>query len=313
MVRRVKVFAPATIANLGPGFDVFGLALAEPVDAVEARKSKRAGIRVTEISGVGAGSIPRKAGENTSAIAASEVMKLLGRNEGIELRVEKGIKPRGGIGSSGASAVAGAAAANELYDGELSDEQLIEAAARAEEKIAGSIHYDNVTAAMMGGFTIVTSTDPLEFLKIDPPPMKVVVAQPAVELATKLGRKLLPQKVLLRDAVANVGRASTMVAALKAGDLETLGKCMVDSVAEPVRAPLIPGFLDVKRSALDAGAVGAAMAGSGPSVFAIVKPKGNAEPVARAMAAAFERAGVKCETVITSPGEGVRVQVLERE
>jgi len=311
MASRVKVSAPATIANLGPGFDVFGLALAEPVDIVEARKTKKPGIRVVRIIGVGAKSISKEAEKNTAAIAAAGVMKLFGRSEGVELKIEKGVKPGGGIGSSGASAAAGAAAVNELFEGKLSSEQLIEAAARAEEKIAGSIHYDNVTPAVAGGFTIVTSTGPLEFFKLDPPPMKIVVAQPAVELPTMLGRKLLPQEVPLRDAISNVGRASTMVAALKAGDLGIFGKCMVDRIAEPVRIPLVPGFLDVKCAALEAGAAGAAMAGSGPSVFAIIEPESDAERVASAMVKAFERAGLKCEIIITSPGKGV--QVLERE
>lgn len=310
MPKMVKVSAPATIANLGPGFDVFGLALAGPIDVVEARRSKKPGIAVAEISGVGAKGISKEAEKNTAAIAAAEVLKILGRSEGAELKIEKGIKPGSGIGSSGASAAAGAAAVNELFEGELSGEQLIEAAARAEEKIAGSIHYDNVTAAVVGGFTIVTSTGPLEFLKLNPPPMKIIVAQPAVELPTMFGRKLLPQEVPLRDAISNVSRASTMVAALGAGDLRTFGKCMVDSIAEPVRIPLVPGFLDVKHAALEAGAAGAAMAGSGPSVFAILEPKGDAEHVAGAMVKAFERAGLKCEIIITSPGKGV--QVLER-
>lgn len=310
MPKIVKVSAPATIANLGPGFDVFGLALAEPVDAVEARKSKKPGIVVVGISGVGAKGISKEPEKNTAAIAAAEAMKLINRSEGVELKIEKGIKPGGGIGSSGASAAAGAVAVNELFDAGLSSEQLIEAAARAEEKIAGSVHYDNVTPAVTGGFTIVTSTAPLEFFKLDPPPMKIVVAQPAVELPTALGRELLPQEVPLRNAVANVGRASTMVAALKAGDLRTFGKCMVDSIAEPVRMPLVPGFLDVKRAALEAGAAGAAMAGSGPSVFAILEPEGDGKGVASAMTKAFERAGLKCEIIITSPGKGV--QVLER-
>jgi homoserine kinase len=310
MVSRVRVSAPATIANLGPGFDVFGLALAEPVDVVEARKSKKPGVVVVEISGVGAEGISKEAEKNTAAIAATEAMKLLGRTEGVELKIEKGIKPGGGIGSSGASAAAGTAAVNELFDAGLSSQELIEAAARAEEKIAGSIHYDNVTPAVAGGFTIVASTAPLEFFKLDPPPMKIVVAQPMVELPTMLGRKLLPREVPLRDAVANVGRASTMVAALEAGDLRTFGKCMVDSIAEPARIPLVPGFFEVRRAALEAGAVGAAMAGSGPGVFAILEPEGDGKRVASAMTKAFERAGLKCEIIITSPGKGV--QVLER-
>lgn len=306
MSKRVRVSAPATIANLGPGFDVFGLALSRPVDIVEAEKSER-GIKVVDIQGVGAESIPKNSDKNSAAIAATEVMRLVGARGGMKLSIQKAIKPGSGIGSSGASAAAGAAAANELFGGKLSMEQLVESAAKAEEKIAGSIHYDNVTPAVVGGFTIVASTKPLQFFRLDPPPMKVVVAQPAMELPTALGRRVLPQEVMLRDAVANVGLAATMVAALNAGDLKLFGKCMVDSIAEPARAPLIPGFFNVRTAALRAGAVGAAMAGSGPSVFAILGPDADAERVAQAMKRAFEQAGVGCETVITSPGEGIQV------
>ncbi len=306
MPNMVKVSAPATIANLGPGFDVFGLALSEPLDVVEAEISEN-GVEVLEVQGVGAEGISKDSDKNSAAIAAAEAMKLIGAKGGVKLKIQKGVKPGSGIGSSGASAVAGAVAVNELFGGKLSKEQLVMAAAKAEEKIAGSIHYDNVTPAVVGGFTIVFSTKPLQFFRIDPPPMKVVVAQPAMELPTALGRKVLPQEMMLKDAVASVGRASTMVAALNAGDLGLFGKCMVDSVADLARAPLVPGFFDVKWAALEAGAVGAAMAGSGPSVFAILEPDGDAERVARAMKGAFERAGLGCETIITYPGKGFQV------
>ena len=260
---------------------------------------------------MGSEDIPSDPWSNTAAIAASEVLETLGVDGGVKLKIEKGIRPKSGMGSSGASAVAGALAVNELYGASLSKEILVEAAARGERKVAGSIHYDNVAAALLGGFTIVTSTDPLEFFKLEVPQMKIVLAQPSIGLPTALGRELLPSKVSLEAAVANVGRASTMVAALRTGDLKTFGKCMIDSLAEPFRFPLIPGFSDVKRSALQAGAVGTAMAGSGPSIFAIVEPEGDAELVARAMEGAFKRANVGCETLITFPGEGARI--LERE
>ncbi|MDI6819493.1 MAG: homoserine kinase [Candidatus Hodarchaeaceae archaeon] len=311
MVSRVVVSSPSTIANLGPGFDVFGLALAEPVDIVEGRISKKRGIRVLNISGVGAEGISRDPKKNAVSIAASSAMELMGRDEGLEFTIKKGIKPGSGIGSSGAGAVAGAVIANELFDGGLPHTQLIEAAAEAEGKIAGSAHYDNVTPALVGGFTIITSIKPLEYVRLEPPRMKIVVAQPAMELPTKLGRQLVPKEVSLHDAVANVGKASAMVAALKSGDLKLFGRCMVDSIAEPVRIPLVPGFHDVKRAALKSGALGAALAGSGPSVFAIADVGSDAEEIAGAMRRAFKRAGVGCETVITTPGLGVRVVAKE--
>lgn len=311
MVSRVVVSSPSTIANLGPGFDVFGLALAEPVDIVEGRISKKRGIRVLDISGVGAESIPKDPKKNAVSIAASSAMRSMGCDGGLEFIIEKGIKPGGGIGSSGAGAVAGAVIANEIFGGGLSHAQLIEAAAEAEGKIAGSAHYDNVTPALLGGFTIITSIKPLEYIKLEPPQMKIIIAQPAMELPTKLGRQLIPKEVPLHGAIANVGRASTMVAALKSGDLRLFGRCMVDSIAEPVRIPLVPGFHEVKRAALRSGALGAALAGSGPSVFAIAHMDSDAEGIASAMRRAFKRAGLGCETVITVPGVGVQVMAKE--
>ncbi len=306
MVPCVVVAAPATIANLGPGFDVFGLALSEPVDVVEARVSK-SGMKISSITGVSAASLPRDPKLNTVCIAAARVMEIIGCRGGLEFEIRKGIKPGGGMGSSGAGAAAGAVIANELFNGGLPKSKLIEAAAVAEGRVAGSIHYDNVTPAIAGGFTIVTSIEPFEYVALDLPKMKIAVAKPAIEVPTREARKILPKEVPLRDAVANVGRATAMVAALGRGDLKLLGRCMVDAIAEPVRAPLVPGFSEVRRAAIDAGALGAAMAGSGPAVFAIVEPRGDAKKIAAVMREAFEGAGLKCETIITSPGDGVRV------
>ena len=306
MVSRVVLSAPATIANLGPGFDVFGLALAEPFDVVEARVSKSE-IKITDITGVGAASLPRDSDLNTVGIAAAKAMELIGCERGLELKIKKGIKPGGGMGSSGAGAAAGAVAVNELFGGGLSKRELIEAAAVAEAAVAGSAHYDNVTPAIVGGFTIVASIEPFEYLALKPPQMKIVIAQPEIEVSTRKAREILPKEVPLRDAVANVSRASAMVAALNERDLATFGRCMVDSIAEPARASLIPGFFEVKRAAIEAGALGAAMAGSGPAVFAITKPRANVKKVAKAMRGAFKGAGLKCATIITSPGQGVKI------
>lgn len=311
MVSRVVVSAPATIANLGPGFDVFGLALAEPVDVVEASAITGDELKISEVSGVGADKIPMDPSKNTATIAARRVMEVLGREEGAEFVVKKGIKPGGGLGSSGASAAAGAVAANELLGGKLTDSQLIEAAAFAEAQVAGAAHYDNVAASIVGGFVIVATTEPLECLRVDPPKMKIIVAQPELELSTQVGRQALPEKVELAKAVANVGRASVMAAALKEADLKLFGRHMFDSIAEPARAHLIDGFDQVRGAALGAGALGAAMAGAGPAVFAIIGPKEDPKKIEDAMCAAFEDAGTKCETFVTSPGPGAKVVTRE--
>lgn len=297
---------------MGPGFDVFGVALEKPIDLIEGYLSKKPGVGVREVKGIGAEGIPLDPRLNAAAIAAAEVIQALGSKKGVELVVEKGVKPGSGMGSSGASAAGGAVVANELLGGKLSERELIEAAAVAEGKIAGEVHFDNVAPAILGGFVIVVSAKPLEYVALQPPDVDLVIAQPEMELPTRLSRGVLPRVVELRGAVANVGRACAMVAALQRGDLELFGKCMVDSIAEPARAPLIPGVEEVKRAAVEAGAVGSAMAGSGPGVLAVVDPKRKASgKVAEAMRKAFGRAGLKCEVILTKPGRGVKV--LERE
>lgn len=302
----VTVSIPATIANLGPGFDVFGLALSEPPDLVQGEMGKN-GMKIFGIEGKGASGIPSDPELNAVTIAAREVARMLNKKEGINFRIKKGIKPGSGLGSSAAGAVAGALIANELFGGNLSQSQLIQAAAVAEEKIAGEIHFDNIVPAVVGGFTIVASTKPLEFIRLDPPQMKVVVAVPDLELMTKRAREVLPRQIPLGDATSNLGHASAMVAALAQKDLKTFGRHIVDSIAEPSRLPLIPGFLQVRNAALKAGALGFSISGSGPSVFAITEREAEAKRVSAEMEGAFKQVGINCEMIITSPGEGAKV------
>jgi homoserine kinase len=160
---------------------------------------------------------------------------------------------------------------------------------------------------VVGGFTIVASTKPLEFIRLDPPLMKIVIAVPDLELTTKRAREALPMQIPLGDAVSNLGRASAMVAALVQKDLKTFGHHMVDSIAEPSRLPLIPGFLQVRNVALKAGALGFSISGAGPSVFAITEKEAEAKRVSAEIEGAFKQVGVNCEMILTSPGEGAKV------
>lgn len=302
----VVVSVSASIANLGPGFDVFAMALEEPVDVVEASPSED--LLLSEIVGRGADRIPRDPTRNAVTLAARQALDMMDRGQGLEVRIRKGIEPERGLGSSGASAVAGAIAANEVYGGKLSESQLVEAAAYSEGEIAGFPHYDNVVASLLGGFVVIGSFRPLGYVSLDPPPMKLVVVLPDMGAPTGEGREMLPEKVPLRESVANVGRASSMAIALEEGDLNMLGKYMVDSVVEPIRASKIPNLDGVKEAALEAGALGAAMAGAGPSVFAILDPESDVAKVKRAMKEAFEAGGLKSEAFETRPGSSPRIE-----
>lgn len=306
MISPVTVTAPASIANLGPGFDVFAMALDRPADVVKALPAEE--LEISEITGLGAEKISKDPSKNAVSLAARRALDMIGQDRGLEVKIKKGIEPERGLGSSGASAVAGAIAANELYDGGLSESQLIEAAAHSEEQIAGSLHYDNVTASMIGGFVIIGSLNPLRYLKLDPPPMKIVVAMPEKGTPTKEGREILPERAPLEKTVLNVARASSMIAALKDGDLDMVGKYMIDSIVEPVRASRVPSIEGVKEEALEAGALGAAMSGAGPSVFAILDPKSDTGGVKMAMRDAFEEGGLKSKVIETEPGSGPNIR-----
>lgn len=303
----IEVTVPGSIANLGPGFDVFAMSLNTPADIVKASPSEC--FQIKEVSGLDSDEIPRDPNKNTVTIAASKVMEFIDEDQGIDFKLRKGIPIERGIGSSGASAVAGAITANELFDGGLSNSELIEAAAYAEGEIAGSVHYDNVAASTVGGFVIINSFDPLEYLKIDIPPMKIVIASPDFNAPTKEGRKLLSRKIQLSRVSGNVGRASAMIAAIKEGDISMFAKNMIDDLIEPVRTSRIPGLEDAKKFAVDSGALGAAMSGAGPSVFAILEPDDDSSEIKRVMREAFEKEGVKCEVFDTFPGRSPKIKI----
>jgi homoserine kinase len=298
---RVRVSAPATIANLGPGFDVFGLALSTPRDIVELKMVGRGErVRISESSGPYGGELPLEAWRNTAGIAAEEALKAGRADFSVEIRIEKGVKPSSGMGSSAASAAAAAFGVNILMGGVLKPEEVIQAAAKGETASAGAAHADNVAPSILGGFTIILSYAPLRVARLEVPDFKVVLVTPNMALTTRRAREVLPKQVSLGDVVAQVGGVSQLLLGLFKGDVRVLGEAVNrDVVVEPARAILIPGFHRVKRAALDAGAYGCSLSGSGPSLFAICEE--GAEDVAEAMVEGFAEEGVDAVSLITSP------------
>jgi len=302
--------APATTANLGPGFDVFGLALNVFHDLVEVNLTD-AGITITA-SGKYAGMMPTAPERNTAGVVAKLILDKTKANTGVEIKVDKGIKPGCGLGSSGASAAAVAVALDHLLGTCYSKMELISLAAQGESASAGFPHADNVAAAILGGFTIIRSYDPLDVISLKVPKnLEVAVAIPEVPMPpkkTEQARAILPDKVPLSKMVYNVGHASTLVAGLAQSDINLIGKGMSDCVVEPVRARLIPGYEKVRRSALDAGAAGAAISGAGPTMIAVVDAdKMDTANVAEAMKEAFEQEGLKAEAYRAKPTGGVKI------
>ena len=301
MTSRVRVFAPATVANLGPGFDVLGLALGEPGDLLEAELSDRPGVEIVEVTGDG-GLLSRDPERNVAGRAAADVLRRLHerdvmpgmgtgrRGPGVRLWLHKRMPLASGLGSSGASSAAGAAAVNELFGRPLSEHDLLLSAMEGERAASGAPHADNVAPSLMGGIVLIRSYDPLEILSLPvPPDLWVAVVHPHCAVATADARTLVKERTYALDqVVANLGNLAALVAALYRNDLGLLGRSIQDRLVEPVRARLIPGFGAVKSAALAAGALGCSIAGSGPSLFALCDDGTLAERVAATMRDAFQ-------------------------
>ena len=303
---RVTVFAPASIGNVGPGFDVLGMAVTGRGDTVTARVTLTPGVRILAITG-DSRNLPLDPGKNTAGIAAGEVLRLLGVKQGVELSIHKNI-PGSGMGSSAASAVAGAFAVNALFGGNLSKQDLLLPAASAESRVSGGYFLDNVGASLLGGI-IVTNPFSKHTVSLGTiPGLHIVIVTPAVEVLTKKARAILPKEISMDDFVTNMANACGMVRAVQIKDAVLFGTSIHDAVVEPHRAGLIPGFFDVKRSALSAGALGCSISGAGASVFAVADRKETAVEVGRAMQEAFLRHKVvSVVTLAKVDKEGARV------
>jgi len=307
-VRFVRAFAPATVANVGPGFDVFGFALEGPGDVVELRRTSSRRVRLAEVLGDG-GRLPRGVGANVASAVVRNVCRAAGARCGADVRLIKGLPLGSGLGSSSASAVAAAVAANALLGRPFSPLEVLEFARQGEAVACGSAHADNVAPALFGGFTLVRGPEPLEVVRIGPPGWFVAVAHPRLELRTKKARQILPRRVGLADLTGNVGNAAAMVAALYDDDIRLFGRALMgETVVEPARARLIAGYDEVREAALDAGAAGAAISGAGPSMFALAGSRAVAAKAAGRMAAAWKRLGIASDIIISRLGaSGARI------
>ncbi|MDX1389309.1 MAG: homoserine kinase [Acidobacteriota bacterium] len=297
----ITAFAPATVANLGPGFDVLGLALHEPGDRVTARTAEGEGVRIVSIQGDDA-RLPTRAEDNTAGIAAAVTLELAGVRAGIEIELEKGLPLGSGLGSSAASAAAAAWAVNRLIGSPLMDLDLVEACLEAESAVSGR-HADNVAAAVLGGIVMVRSVDPLDVVSLPVPRgLSVAVVTPEFEFPTRKAREVLPHSVSLTEMVRGQAALAGLVSALYMGDLALLGRSLEEHVITPARTPLIPGARGVMETANRAGALGSGLSGSGPSVFALCRDLESAGAVAGAMVEAYAKAGLASQ-VIVSPAE----------
>lgn len=305
-MKSIRVFAPGSVGNMGPGFDVLGMALAGMGDTLLATRRAEPGVVIVQITG-DRGRLSYKADENTAGIAAQAVLDHLKVREGVSLSLHKDI-PGTGLGSSAASAVAAVYAVNLLFGEKLSKEELVPLAAVAESKVSGGFFLDNVGPSMMGG---VTWNNP--FTKEIVPLGRIskaviVVATPDFPLLTKDSRRVLPDRIPMELFISNMAYASMIAWAVAKKDVGRFGRSIQDRVAEPSRAPLIKGFDDVKKGALAAGALGCSISGAGASIFAITDDPKKGEKIGKAMAKAFERHEVMSQVRVTRmDAQGARV------
>ena len=264
--RIVRAFAPGGIGNIGPGIDILGCAVTGAGDAVRAERSSARGVRIAE---TGHPDLPSDPTRHAAGIAALEVLRRANAADGVTLFVEKGLPLAGGQGGSAASAVAGAVATNALLGAPLDQSEVLAAALVAEEQLAGR-HIDNLAPALFGGLLLIRSISPLRFTSLPvPPALRITLVHPAMRLSTAESRSVLPVSLDRATALAQAGAVAAMVAAFCTGDLTLLRGAVDDRIAEPARAPLLPGFTAAKAAALDAGAFGCSISGGGPSAFAL--------------------------------------------
>ena len=298
-MKSVRAFAPATVANVACGFDIFGFALDSPGDEVVASKKEGQGVHFKAIHGNSALSIdPAK---NTASVAVAAMLSELKQDVAIELELFKKMPLASGLGSSAASAAAALLAVNRLLGEPFTRRQLVPFAMEAERMACKVAHADNVAPSLIGGFVLVRSYNPLDLVSVSvPSELHCALLHPAIEVRTDDARKVIKTSIPLPLAVANWGNAAGLIAGLLTNDFALIGRSLEDAIFEPDRALLVPGFDAIKQAALKSGALGSSLSGSGPSLFALCDSKERAHGVAKAMRIACEGVGMQGQTYVSS-------------
>ena len=300
MKKELRVFAPATVANVACGFDIFGFALETPGDEIIARLSQNPGVTLTKVTG-DRGALPIAPEKNAAGVSVIKLLEFLNSCQGIEIELHKKMPLGSGLGSSAASAAGSVFAVNALLGSPLTSKQLIPFAMEGERVACGSAHADNVSPALVGGFVLVRSYQPLDIIEI---PIKkdlyCSVLHPKVEIRTEMARKILKKEVSFDQFVAQSGNAAGLIAGLLQGDASLISRCLEDVVVEPIRSTLISGFYEIKSAAMKEGALGCSISGSGPSLFALTLDKRQAERVGLAMMNACRKEGLDCDLYVSS-------------
>lgn len=301
-------FAPSSVGNVGVGFDVLGHALDALGDRVTVARSQRGGVRVREQTRVG---LPTAPEANTATAGLVRLLEERGLDFGLDVTIEKGIPLGSGMGGSAASAAAAIVAASALLPEPLSTLDLLRYGMYGEQAATGSYHADNLAPSLLGGLVLARPGDPPDVVRLPvPAALRCVLVHPALRIDTREARGVLPSAVPLGRHVTQAANLAAVVAGCFSGDLELIGRSLADLVVEPHRAPLVPGFDDAKRAAIDAGALGCSLSGSGPSVFAWCAEARAADAAAERMVAAFARHGVRARAWV-SPVDAPGARLVE--
>lgn len=296
-MNEIRIFCPATIANLSCGFDVLGLCLDTIGDEMVVRKTVQKGIRISKILGA---DLPLETEKNVAGVAAMAMLSSLDLDYGFEIEIYKNIKAGSGIGSSAASASGAVFGINQLLGRPFETKDLIPFAMEGEKLASGSAHADNVAPALLGGFVLIRSYTPLDIIKIESPDeLYATVIHPQIELKTSDARSVLKQNVTLKQAVTQCGNLGGLISGLYTNDYDLIGRSLHDEIVEPLRSVLIPGFDQVKTKAMEEGALGGGISGSGPSIYALSKGKSTAEKVAKAMSKVYDEMNLRYEVHVS--------------
>ena len=307
-MKEIKIFVPATIANVSCGYDVLGLALDTVGDEMVIRKVAEKGVFITKIEGQ---KLPLETHKNVAGVAVMALLNEINCNCGFEIEIYKNIKPGSGIGSSAASSAGAVWAVNELLEKPFNSTQLVKFAMEGEKLASGVAHADNVAPALFGGFTLVRSYHPLDIINLPTPKeLFATVIHPQIEVKTSDARKILKSNIPLKDAIKQWGNVGGLVSGLYTEDYELIGRSLEDFIIEPIRAILIPGFEQVKSAALKAGALGCGISGSGPSIFSLSKGEKIANKVAEAIKNVYGTIGIDYDIHISKINKN-GIKILE--
>ena len=302
----IKVFCPATVANVSCGFDVLGVALDSVGDEMVVRKVPQKGIKITKLTGQ---DLPKETLNNVAGVAGNAFLLASDYDGGFEIEIDKKIKPGSGIGSSAASSAGAVWAMNHLLGNPFSKTELVKFAMEGERLASDVAHADSVAPALFGGFTLVRSYSPLDIIDIPAPTeLYLTIIHPQIEIKTSDSRKILKTTISMETGIKQWGNVGGLVAGLFKKDYDLIGRSLEDHIVEPIRSILIPGFDEVKKVSLEAGALGSGISGSGPSIFAFSKGKDTALKVGESMKKVYDKIGIDYEIHVSKINtEGVKI------